>query len=221
MDYKEYKTEISNLKGANDIEGELIDFDIKKHRMSSFKLLFILPNGKCLVMPYAEGEKLDRKQDEYSHLVYITKALDLILEEFGKEKKQFIEENIKKFDVDEITRAILKLQIPFFYDTGNKDVNGNDRDGDYRYIFFEKTIRFTEKQEKTLIQLNYPLRQENYKLAIEVLAGDNKLNFKMDGLDICEPEPDASICVVFLNNDMEFDVEVFYEIIQLSPEQLR
>ena len=221
MDSIMYEIARSNLNGAKGIEGYIDFFDPKRHKISDFKLLFILPNGKCLFMPYAQKDKKDRKQNEYAHIVYLTNALDLILRELEKQKKEFITKYIRKFDVDDITGAILELKIPFFYDTGNKDEDGNDIDDDNRYTIFEKSIGFTEKQEKALLSMKESFQKEQYKIAIQVFPSDNKINWKMEGLELYENDEDERLNWILLDNDNSVDVEVFYKIINVSRENHR
>ena len=61
MDNFMYEIEKSNLKGSKDIKGYFDYYDSKKDKVSDYKLLFILPNGKVLFMPYSQKDKRDRK----------------------------------------------------------------------------------------------------------------------------------------------------------------
>ncbi len=220
MDSIMYGIEKSNLKGAKDIKGYFGYFDSKENKISEYKLLFILPNGKCLFMPYSPKDKRDRKNYKYAHIVYLTNALDLILKELNIDKKNFIQQKIKRFDNDAITSAILNLQIPFFYDTGNIDIDGKVIDDYYRYTVFEKSPSFTEKQEKTLTLLKKTLENEHYKIAIQALISDNNINTNLDNVEEFIVDQDALLKWISMLED-DIDIENFYKIIKVETEQTR
>ena len=146
MDVFMYEIEKGNLKGAKDIKGYFDYYDSKKDKLSDNKLLFVLPNGKVLFMPYARNDKRDRKKYKYNHIVYLTKALDIILRELGIDRNTFIKQKIKMFDQDIITAAILELNIPFFYETGYVDTEGKIVDDYYRYAIFEKSQKLLKNK---------------------------------------------------------------------------
>lgn len=170
-----YEMKKANLNAARDISGYVDNFNPNEIKISEYKLIFILPNGKCLFMPYAPKDTGKRDQQKYFHIAYITKAVDLIIKELGLNIKDFINQKVKEFDQDEITAAILSLGIPFFYETGYYDSDGNSIDGENRYTIFEKTIKFTEKQEKTLLAFKELLKRENYNISIQVVSTDETL----------------------------------------------
>ena len=183
MDNFMYEIDKSNLKGAKDIKGYFDSFNSDEDKISDYKLLFILSNGKVLFMPYSPKDKRDRKQYKYAHIVYLTNALELILKELNIDKKTFIKQKIKRFDIDAISAAILELNIPFFYETGFKDIDGKDIDDYYRYTIFEKSPKFTEKQEKVLTQLKKVLDDEHYKIAIQTLKEDKNIDWNFEGIE--------------------------------------
>ena len=222
MNYLMYEMMKSDLKGARDITGYFDFFNPSDNKISKYKLIFILPNGKCLLIPYASKDNGRRKQFKYNHIVYITKSIELILKELNMNKEEFIQQKVKAFDSDELIAAILKLNIPIFYDTGYYDSNGNRRSDNIRYTIFEKTIKFTEKQEKTLLTLKEAFRRENYSISIQVLNSDDTLINREKCIGVSETDEDSALKWVFHGYDgnLDFDVDDFYRTIKVSNEQI-
>ena len=222
MNYITYEMHRSDLKGAKDIKGYFGYFNPKVSKVSDFKLIFILPNGECLFMPYSPKDKGDRKLSKYNHIVYITKAIDLIIKKLGIDKVSFIKQNINEFEVDELTAAILALKIPFFYDTGHYDSNGNIINDKIRNTIFEKTRNLTEKQEKTLLMLKEELKRENYSVGIQVLSVDDTLINREKGIGAVELIEKSPLKWIFHGNDgnLDFEIDDFYSTIKVSDEQV-
>ena len=221
MDNFMYEIEKSNLKGSKDIKGYFDYYDSKKDKVSDYKLLFILPNGKVLFMPYSQKDKRDRKQYKYAHIVYLTNALELILKELNIDKKTFIKQKIKRFDIDAISAAILELNIPFFYETGFKDIDGKDIDDYYRYTILEKSPKFTEKQEKVLAQLKKLLEEEHYKIAIQALMEDKNIDWNFEGIEEIITDENACLKWICTRNSTDVNVDDLYKIIKVDAEQIR
>ncbi len=222
MNYIMYEMNKSDLKGAKDIKGYFDYFKPNVTKMSDYKLSFILPNGQCLFMPYAQKDKGDRKLNKYNHIVYITEAIDLIIKKLGIDKVNFLKQNVKEFEVDELTAAILSLKIPFFYDTGHYDSNGNLIDDKIRYTIFEKTRNLTEKQEKTLLMLKEALKRENYSISIQVLRTDDTLINRVKGIGAVESSEKSPLKWIFHGDDgnLDFKIDDFYDTINVSDEQV-
>lgn len=221
MDSFMYEIEKSNLKGAKDIKGYFDNFNSNEDKISKYKLLFILPNGKVLFMPYSPKDKRDRKQYKYAHIVYLTNALELILKELNIDKKTFIKQKIKRFDTDAISAAILELNIPFFYETGFKDIDGKIIDDYYRYTIFEKSPKFTEKQEMVLSKMKNGLDDEHYKIAIQTLKADKNINWNFEGVEEFWIDEDALLKWICTKNSDDVSVDDFYKIIKVDLEQIR
>lgn len=221
MDNFMYEIDKSNLKGAKDIKGYFDNFNCDENKISDYKLLFILPNGKVLFMPYSLKDKRDRKQYKYAHIVYLINALELILKELNIDKKTFIKQKIKRFDIDAISAAILELNIPFFYETGFKDIDGKDVDDYYRYTIFEKSPKFTEKQEKVLVQLKKILDDEHYKIAIQALKEDKNIDWNFEGIEEIITDENAYLKWICAKNSTDVNVDDLYKIIKVDVEQIR
>ena len=183
MNIESYNNAMKELNGATDIKGYWGSFDLKKDKISNFKLMFILPNGKCLFMPYSPNDNGERI-GEYEHMAYLVKAIELILQEFGIEKKTFIEEKLNYSDLSDLyynlIDNILKLNISFFCDLNEIDLDSNN----VRLAWFYKSPNLTEKQENTIVKLKKPLENENYGLGIQALVSDSNLNIKMEDIII-------------------------------------
>lgn len=222
MNYITYEMHKSDLKGAKDIKGYFDYFKPNVSKVSDYKLIFILPNGQCLFMPYSPKDKGDRKLSKYDHIVYITKAIDLIIEKLGIDKVSFINQRVNDFEVDELTAAILSLKIPFFYDTGYYDINGKFIDDKNRNTIFEKTRNLTEKQEKTLLMLREALERENYVIGIQVLNADDTLINREKGIGAVENIEESPLKWIFHGDDGDLDFEIadFYNTIKVSDEQV-
>ena len=229
MKYYKWERENRYLNGANDINGFIDYFDPTTHQISKYKLLFIFPNGKCLFMPYSPKDKQTRKQDEYAHIVYIVKALEIILKELNIEPITFIEKKISDFDVDVIIAALLKLGISFFYDTGNRDSIGDIKDDYFRYTIFEKSPNLKEKQKRTLAQMKEGLDKENYLIAVQTLQSDRKVNLSLNNSkDLDLDSLDDYLNWVVIKNDEYYALDIldaraddFYKIIKVDLEQIR
>ena len=221
MDNFMYEIDKSNLKGAKDIKGYFDSFNSDEDKISDYKLLFILSNGKVLFMPYSPKDKRDRKQYKYAHIVYLTNALELILKELNIDKKTFIKQKIKRFDIDAISAAILELNIPFFYETGFKDIDGKDIDDYYRYTIFEKSPKFTEKQERVISQMKKGLKDDHYKIAIQALKEDKNIDLNFEGIEEIITGENACLKWICTKNSTDVNVDDLYKIIKVDTEQIR
>ncbi len=221
MNYIMYEMNKSDLKGAKDIKGYFDYLKPNDIKISDYKLIFILPNGQCLFMTYSPKDKGNRKLSKYNHIVYITKAIDLIIEKLSIDKVKFIKEKVNAFEVDELTAAILKLNIPFFYDTGYYDLNGNLINDRIRYTIFEKTRDLTERQEKTLMMLKEELKRENYNVGIQVLSTDDTLINREKGIGAVENIEKSPLKWIFHGDgDLDFEITDFYNTIKVTDEQV-
>ena len=216
MDYEKYIQSESEYKSIETLKGEFREFNPDKDQISMFKLIFILPNGECLLMPYDEHDKREGPHDrQYNHIAYIAKAIDLILKELNINKENFVRTKIEKFDTDELVAAILTLNISLFYEMGNI-FSGEKPE---RYAIFMKQKKFTEKQEKMLLNLEKPLKREKYEISINILSSDEIHSKDKDIRYFYSSEKDPIKYICYQCKGIEaFDVDVFYEIINVSRE---
>ena len=124
MKYEKYLDEISTVPTGENIKGYLEFFDPRIHEISNNKLIFILPNGKCLFMPYAKKDKKTRLEIEYTHKSYIIRALTYIIKELGYDEKEFVEANIDATVRELIIKKIMEQGVSLLYDCGKIDGNG-------------------------------------------------------------------------------------------------
>ena len=171
--------------------------------------MFILPNGEYLLVPYTES---DLSGDvTYNHIDYLPEALELLLEKLNINRDDFIKNNIKYFSTHCMEYAILKLNIAIFYDY-RFDEKG-------KLTFFEKPIKLTEKQKKSLAVLKKPLENENYRFGIRVLEDDRSIK---ENESIVRDEPAFHMQFVYMKNTDEFiDVNTLFDIINVDIEQTR
>ena len=220
MNIEAYNNAMKELNGANDIKGYWGSFDLEKDKISKFKLMFILPNGKCLFMPYSPNDD-GKRIGEYEHMVYLVKAIELILQEFGIDKKTFIEEKLNYSDLSdlfyELINNILKLNISFFCDLNEIDSDSNN----VRLAWFYKSPNITEKQENTLVKLRNPLVNENYGLGIQTLVSDRNLNIKMEDIIIIINGTKIKLKEILGRETDYLNIDDFYKIINVDLEQTR
>lgn len=209
MKYEEYIDEVTKLPIGEDIEGYFEFFDPRIHMISKNKLIFILPNGKCLFMPYAQGDKGTRKQGKYTHRKYIIIALRNIINELNNSEKEFIEANIETLMRDDIIIALMKQGVSLLYDCGKRDGNGKLKSKRNRYSIFCESEELTETQKKTLLRMKGNLEKEKYKMMICKLFKD------LDNSDYYDYITDEDT-----NND-EFEIDKFYQLLGLQEEKVQ
>lgn len=216
MDYEKYKKNESEFESIKTLKGEFRRFDPNKDQISMYKLIFILPNGECLLMPYDENDEREGLQNrQYNHIAYIAKAIDLILEKLGIDKETFVRTKIEKFNTDELIAAILNLKISFFYEMGN-----TSHDGELlNYTIFMKPVNITEKQEKELLYLKESLTKERYVISINILNSDETYRKNEDIKYAYDREKTPIRYICYEDGRFEsFDVDEFYKLINVSRE---
>ena len=174
-------------------------FDSKKHLMSEYKFIFILPNGECLFLRYAEGDDKTRSLREFEHKVYLFSALEMLYNELKDTKGNYMNEEHfaifieKKFgyaNLPEFIKVILKSEIAMFYDAGSYDNHG-EKIVDTGYItYFHKNKNLNLKQKNTLLEIKESLKKEKYGIKLATLIDDESLNFNLSfGYTFEEDEP--------------------------------
>lgn len=209
MRVKYYDDEKSRWNKLKDIEGHFRNFDQTKDKISDFKFMFILPNGEYLLVPYTER---DLSGDvTYNHIDYLPEALELILEKLNINRDDFIKNKVEDFNTHWLEYAILNLNIAIFYD--------------YRFYeegkltFFEKPIKLTEKQKKSIAALKKPLENENYRFGIRVLEDDRSIK---ENESIVRDDPSFHMQFVYMKDKNKIiDVNTLFDIINLDIEQTR
>ena len=170
MNYSLYKKEKSELE-TDQIKGYFDTFDSKKHLMSDYKLVFILPNGKCLFMPYV---------GEFGHIVYLFPAFEMLYNELKDTKGNYMNEELfeifiaKKFEyvhIPNFIKAILKSNIAIFYNLKKENTG-------YK-TYFQKNKLLTLQQKNTLLEIKASLKKEGYGIEIGTLIDDESLNFNL------------------------------------------
>ena len=204
MKYEKYLDEISTVPTGENIKGYLEFFDPRIHEISNNKLIFILPNGKCLFMPYAKKDNRTRQQIEYAHSSYIIRALTQIIKELGFDEKEFIEAYIDTSMRDDIIKGLLEQGVSLLYDCGEIDGNGKLKNKMKRYSIFYKSEELTEEQKKTILKMKGNLEKEKYKMGIYKI-------FK---------NLDYSDCLKYVTNKVsnnnEFEINEFYKFLDLQ-----
>ena len=209
MRVKYYDAEKSRGNKLNDIEGHFRNFDQTKDKISDFKFMFILPNGEYLLVPYTER---DLSGDvTYNHIDYLPEALELILEKLNINRDDFIKNKVEDFNTAWLEYAILNLNIAIFYDFRFY------KEG--KLTFFEKPIRLTEKQKKSIAALKKPLENENYRFGIRVLEDDRSIK---ENESIVRDDPSFHMQFVYMKDKNKIiDVNTLFDIINLDIEQTR
>ena len=204
MKYEEYIDEVNSLPIGEDIEGYLELFNPRVHEIHKNKLILILPNGKCLFMPYANGDKGTRKEIEYTHRSYITKVLTPIIKELGEDEKEFIEANIETSRRDDIIIALMKQGVSLLY---NLEKKRKDREliiKKPRYSIFYVSEKLTEKQKETMIRMKENLEKEKYKMSIY------KIFKNLDNSDCLKHITEGT------SGKDEVEIDEFYELLGLQ-----
>lgn len=169
MNYSIYKKEKSEWE-TDQIKGYFDTFDSKKHLMSNYKLVFILPNGKCLFMPY---------DGKFGHIVYLLSAFEMLYNELKDTKGNYMNEElfeifiVKKFEcvhIPNFIKAILKSDIAIFYNHREKTDYTTD---------FHKNKLLTSQQKNTLLEIRESLKKEGYGISVGTLIDDKSLNFNL------------------------------------------
>lgn len=183
-----YMYEIEKKKNRTKIKGYVDTFDSKKHLIFDYKFIFILPNGKCLFIPYAERDDRTRSLREYEHKVYLFSALEMLYNELKDTKGNYMNEEHfaifieKKFGyaiIPEFIKAILISDVAMLYDAGNYDNHGEEID-DIGYItYFHKNKNLSLKQKNTLLEIKESLKKEEYGIKLATLIDDESLNFNL------------------------------------------
>lgn len=207
MTYEEYVDEISTLPIGKDIEGYLQFFDPRMHKIFNNKLIFILPNGKCLFMPYAENDRRTRLEIEYTHKSYIIRALTYIIKELGYDEKEFVETNIDAVNRDLIIKRIMEQGISLFYDCGNLSGNGKKISKKNNYSIFYKIDEMTEEQKKTILRMKGMLKRQNYKMMIYEALKDVDYSYYADYFEYITDKD---------SNKYVFEIDEFYELLGLQ-----
>lgn len=169
MEAKIFDQEKVKYKNSEIVEGYFRRFSPEQDKVSDYKLIFILQNGEYLLMPYIDIDNHDGMNEEYAHLVYLLKALELIIKKLEYNREKFIEEKIEDFSAEDFIRVILNLNIAFFYNTSIYDKEENFID---MSLYFGKPLNFSERQKESIIALRNSIEKEQYKIGIMKLKND-------------------------------------------------
>ena len=234
MRVKDYNNLMKKLNGAKDITAYFDFFDSRNKKISENKLIFILPDGRCLFMPYSPNDDGERS-GKYEHMVYLVKAFELILEEWGRDRDEYIQEKLNSNNLQELyyelAANILSLHVSFFYDLIKIDYEHNNE----RLSWFYKSPKLSEKQENTLREMKVALENENYGLGIQTLPSDSSINIKAQDIEMGihgvriklekEGQEDTTLNIrlkeILGKEGNPFKINDFYKIINVDLEQTR
>ena len=171
-------------------------------------------------MPYSPNDDGVRS-GSYEHMVYLVKAIELILKELDIDRYKFIQESLNYSEFNdlfyELITNILKLNISFFYDLNEIDSDNNN----VRLAWFYKSPNLTEKQESTLVKLKKPLENENYGLGIQTLTSDGNLNLKESDIVVIINGTKIKLKEILGRETDYLNINDFYKIINVDLEQIR
>ena len=207
MNVEYYDYEKSKFNKLNDIKGYFRNFDQTKDKISDFKLIFILPNGEYLLMPYSENEIRGSYEIEYSHTSYLSVALELILQRLNINRENFIKNKVEHFNGGFIEKAILDLGICDFYDTYEELEDGTEK----KYTIFGKPFKLTEKQEGQIMSLRNSLQNEKYKFGITTLLQDKSIKDEENYKRI-----ENKVSQYFCGKKHDIDVNIFFDILGIE-----
>lgn len=213
MEVKIYEQEKSKYKNSEIVEGFFREFNPKEDKISDFKLIFLLQNGESLFMPFIDIDNHDGMNEEYAHLVYILKAVELIINKLGYNREKFIEEKVKNFSAEDLISSILNLNIAFFYNTSIYDIEDDFKDMN---LYFGKPLNISEKQEQAIVSLRNPIEKEQFKFGIMKLEKDKKLK-DYEQLDLV----DSGIIQYLWGEDFDIDINRLIHILDIDAELQR
>ena len=210
LSYLEEKNTIIGIKGFSEM------FDSSKHEISKYKIICVMPDGKCLFVPYSANDSRKRLKNMYTHRHYLLIALSEALDMLSIDEPKFIEELVPNTTVQELVDIFISsLGISIFYDIGIDEE---------RYTNFEKSLEFSEEQKNTILSMREALEKEKYQIAAIEKDYDDKsinlpenLNMKFRPSVIGE-YIGVNVLKRFFNDDSEnraLDITEFYEIINL------
>lgn len=213
MEVKEFDKKKLSKKNSELVKGFFREFNQKEDKISDFKLIFILQNGEYLLMPYLDMDNHDGMNEEYAHLVYILKALELIIEKFGYKRERIIEEKINDFSAEDLISVILNLNIAFLYNTSIYDIEDDYKDMN---LYFGKPLNISERQNKAIASLRNSIEEEHFKIGIMKLKNDNSLqNYKQLNL------VDSGIIQFLFGEDIDMDINTLFKILDINDEPQR
>lgn len=213
MEVKIYEQEKSKYKNSEIVEGFFREFNPKEDKISDFKLIFLLQNGESLFMPFIDIDNHDGMNEEYAHIVYILKALELIINKLGYNREKFIEEKVKNFSAEDLISSILNLNIAFFYNTSIYDIEDDFKDMN---LYFGKPLNISEKQEQAIVSLRNPIEKEQFKFGIMKLEKDKKLK-DYEQLDLV----DSGNIQYLWGEDFDIDINRLIHILDIDTELQR
>ena len=225
MELKVYDEEKNKYKNSEIVEGFFRNFDPKQDKISDFKLIFILQNGEYLLMPYLNIDNHDGNSEEYDHIVYNLKALELIIEKLGYNREKFIEEKIKGPSTDDsaedfektfaenIISVFLNLNIAFLYNTSIYYIEENSK---YMGAYLGKPLNLSERQKKAIAALKNSADVEEYEFDIMKLKNDNNLR-NYEELNLF----DSDFIQYLFGEDIKIDINTLFNIIDVDIEQQR
>lgn len=213
MEVKIYEQEKSKYKNSEIVEGFFREFNPKEDKISDFKLIFLLQNGEYLFMPFIDIDNHDGMNEEYAHLVYILKAVELIINKLGYNREKFIEEKVKNFSAEDLISSILNLNIAFFYNTSIYDIEDDFKDMN---LYFGKPLNISEKQEQAIVSLRNPIEKEQFKFGIMKLEKDKKLK-DYEQLDLV----DSGNIQYLWGEDFDIDINRLIHILDIDAELQR
>ena len=213
MEVKIYDQEKVKYNNSEIVEGLFRRFNQKEDKISDFKLIFILQNGEYLLMPYLDIDNHDGMNEEYAHIVYILKALELIIKKLGYNREKFIEEKVKNFSAEDLISSILNLNIAFFYNTSIYDIEDDFKDMN---LYFGKPLNISEKQEQAIVSLRNPIEKEQFKFGIMKREKDKKLK-DYEQLDLV----DSGNIQYLWGEDFDIDINRLIHILDIDAELQR
>lgn len=213
MEVKEFDKKKLSKKNSELVKGFFREFNQKEDKISDYKLIFILQNGEYLLMPYLDMDNHDGMNEEYAHLVYILKALELIIEKFGYKRERIIEEKINDFSAEDLIRVILNLNIAFLYNTSIYNIEDDFKDMN---LYFGKPLNISERQKKAIASLKNSIEKEQFKIGIMKLKNDNSLqNYKQLNL------VDSGIIQFLFGDNIDIDINTLFKILDINDEPQR
>ena len=164
-------------------------------------------------MPYLDMDNHDGMNEEYAHLVYILKALELIIKKFGYKRERIIEEKINDFSAEDLISVILNLNIAFLYNTS---IYNSEDDFKDMNLYFGKPLNISERQKKAIASLRNSMEEEQFEFGIMKLKNDNSLqNYKQLNL------VDSGIIQFLFGDDIDIDINTLFKILDINDEPQR
>ena len=168
-------------------------------------------------MPFSKNDDQKRTDDKYAHQVYLAKAIDLIVEHFHYDKESYIAD-LGGFRTYSILRFMLNNNICVFRNALNR--NGYGEIMDHNLGFFSKPKILKKEQVDYILKLKKPLKQEGYKIGVELLNSDQNINLVDNYGLICGIRQECDHGIDLVGHGQEgFNIEQFFYVIGIDDNE--